>query len=191
MRSDSIYKGSLKPALLDWRSMKPFRIIPALISLLVFCLPGIAVAQSGPKLQTTYKDWRVFTHKQDGDLVCYVQAEPIDMSPKNVDHGKVAFFIGSWRSGRAHDQPSLMTGYALRTQTPPRVIAGSSRITMFAVGREAFVESTRNEKKLVSAMRRGSTLRVEAMSERGTATAYEFSLSGVTAALKKADQLCK
>lgn len=171
--------------------MKLIRDISAIVAFLVLALPVASMAQSTPKLQTSYKDWRVFTHDQDGDLVCYVQSEPIDMSPKNVDHGKVAFFIGTWHSGRASEQPSLMTGYALRIQTPPRAIVGSTRINMFAVGREAFVESSRNEKKLVDAMRRGSTLRVEAMSERGTATAYEFSLSGVTAALKKADQLCK
>lgn len=171
--------------------MKSVHTIPALVFALFIGLSSAALAQSTPKLQTTYKDWRVFTHEQAGDLVCYVQSEPIDMSPKNVDHGKVAFFVGTWHSGRAFEQPSLMTGYQLRTQTPPRAIVGSTRITMFAVGREAFVESGRDEKKLVDAMRRGSTLRVEAMSERGTATAYEFSLSGITAALKKADQLCK
>lgn len=188
-------KGSWYPALFDWPVMKLLTLRPACMLALVFllALPALAQAQdtTTPKLQTSYKEWKVFTHELDGDRVCYVQSEPTDMNPKNVDHGKVAFFVGTWHSGRAFEQPSLMTGYSLRAKTPPRAIVGSTRITMFAVGREAFVESSRDEKKLVKAMRDGSTLRVEAMSDRGTATSYEFSLSGITAALKKADQLCK
>ena len=45
-------------------------------------------------------------------------------------------------------------------------------------------------RKGVRAMRRGSDMRVEATSNRGTATAYTFSLLGVTAALEQVDDLC-
>ena len=40
-------------------------------------------------------------------------------------------------------------------------------------------------------MRRGATMRIEAVSARGTNTAYTFSLSGVTAALRQAGELCR
>ncbi|MFT6462772.1 MAG: hypothetical protein ACJA0Y_002281 [Maricaulis maris] len=39
-------------------------------------------------------------------------------------------------------------------------------------------------------MRRGSVMRVTATTLDGVATAYEFSLSGVTAALERAETLC-
>lgn len=162
-----------------------------LLIALILSLLSVAAFAATPKLHTTVKDWSVFSRQVDGDLVCYVRSFAADKSPQNVNHGDVVFFIASWKSGIAQDQPSLMTGYSLRAKSPPKAKIGTSKITMFSVGNEAFVESIRNEKRLVRAMRKGSRLRVEAMSERGTATRYEFSLSGITEALRKANRLCK
>ncbi len=161
-----------------------------LIVLVLSLLSVAAFANEAPKLNSTFKDWSVLTRKIDGDLLCYVRNFAEDKSPQNVNHGDVAFFVGTWKSGAAQEQPSLMTGYTMRSKTPPKAKVGNRTITMFSVGNEAFVESEKDERKLVRAMRKGALLRVEAMSERGTATAYEFSLSGITAALRKANQLC-
>jgi len=161
-----------------------------LIALILSLLSVAALADEAPKLHSTIKDWSVLTRKVDGDLLCYVRSFAEDKSPQNVNHGDVAFFVGTWKSGVAQEQPSLMTGYAMRTRTPPKAKVGNRTITMFSVANEAFIESENDERKLVRAMRKGSRLRVEAMSDRGTATAYEFSLSGITAALRKANQLC-
>ena len=62
---------------------------------------------------------------------------------------------------------------------------------MYVDEREGFVEEPREEARLIEAMRRGATMRVEAVSSRGTNTAYTFSLSGVTAALRQANDLCR
>lgn len=158
----------------------------------VFTMLGIADAQAaGPKLRQTIKDWAVFTTQSDGDTMCYVRSFAQDKAPKNVDHGDVIFFVTSWKSGSGKNQPSLMTGYTLKATPPPKARVGSTRITMYADGKEAFIEETGDERKLINAMRKGSLLRIETRSARGTATTYEFSLSGITAALQKADALCK
>ncbi|PHS27882.1 MAG: hypothetical protein COA85_04365 [Robiginitomaculum sp.] len=150
-----------------------------------------AHAANGPKLHQTYKDWAVFTIKSGTDNLCYVRSFAQDKAPKNVDHGDVIFFVTSWKSGGDKHQPSLMTGYTLKATPPPKARVGSTRITMYTDGNEAFIEETSDERKLINAMKKGSLLRVEARSKRGTATTYEFSLSGITAALQKADALCK
>ncbi|VAV87483.1 hypothetical protein MNBD_ALPHA06-195 [hydrothermal vent metagenome] len=158
---------------------------------IIFSLLGVAaLADEPPKLHTTIKDWGVFTRKVDGDTLCYVRSFATDKSPQSVNHGDVAFFVGTWKSGAAFEQPSMMSGYSFMTKTPPKAKIGNRTITMFSAGQEAFIESEKDEKLLVRSMRKGSRLRVEAMSARGTATTYEFSLSGITAALKKADALC-
>jgi len=162
-----------------------------LVALVFSLLAFAAWADDSPKLHTTVKDWDVLTRTVDGDLLCFVRSFATDKSPQNVNHGDVAFFVGTWKSGAAQNQPSLMTGYDLRGKTPPKAKVGNTTITMFSARHEAFVESEKDERRLVRAMRKGSRLRIEAMSDRGTATAYEFSLSGITAALKKADGLCK
>ncbi|MBL4596287.1 MAG: hypothetical protein JKX99_06885 [Robiginitomaculum sp.] len=162
-----------------------------LVLVIILCLLSVAAfANDAPKLHTTVKDWNVLTRSVDGDLLCYVRSFATDKSPQSVNHGDIAFFVGTWKSGAAFEQPSLITGYPIRAQTPPKAKVGNRTITMFSAGQEAFVEAERDEKRLVQAMRKGSRLRIEAMSERGTATAYEFSLSGITSALRKANALC-
>jgi hypothetical protein len=103
----------------------------------------------------------------------------------------VYFFVSTWASGAAREQPSFLVGYELRADNPPRASVGSDRIGMYVSEREGFVEEPRDEARLVDAMRRGATMRVEAVSARGTNTAYTFSLSGVTAALRQASELCR
>ena len=88
------------------------------------------------------------------------------------------FFVSSWANDAAREQPSFLAGYELRADNPPRASVGSDRVMMYVAEREGFVEEPREEARLVNAMRRGATMRLEAVSARGTNTAYTFSLSG-------------
>ena len=149
-----------------------------------------AAAQGEPQFVAEYRDWRVYTRDVDGDRICFALSRPEESSPRNVDHGEVYFLVSSWRSGAASDQPSVLVGYDLRPESPPEVRVGSSRYDMFSDGREGFMDDLDDEGGLIRAMRRGSAMRVTATSARGTATAYRFSLLGVSAALDRVSQLC-
>jgi len=143
-----------------------------------------------PKLQGTYSDWMVYTKGAGSNRICYALATPRSKSPTNVNHGDVFFMVANWKSGAAFEQPSLMTGYSFKVTAPPNARVGSVKTSMYASQNEAFVEDSSDEKRLVRNMRGGSLMRVDAVSTRGTATGYEFSLSGITAALKKTKSLC-
>lgn len=149
-----------------------------------------AAAAQEPVFQGEHNDWRVFMRGEGEERICYATSRPADARPGSVDHGDVYFLVSSWASGAAEEQPSFLAGYALAPNQGPAVRVGSSRYGMYVSGREGFIEELRDEERLVSAMKRGATMRVEAMSTRGTATAYEFSLSGVTAALEQVESLC-
>ena len=160
-----------------------------LISIFLFGLAAPAGAQEA-EFQGNFTDWTVHTRGAGDELVCYVLTEPADSAPRNVDHGENFFLIATWRSGAATEQPNFAGGYALREDSPPRARVGSDRFDFFVAGEEAFIHDADEERRLVAAMRKGSLLRLEAVSDRGTATTYEFSLSGVTAALRRAAELC-
>lgn len=153
-------------------------------------LTAAASAAQEPVFQGEHNDWRVFTRGEGEQRICYATSRPTDSRPGSVDHGDVYFLVSTWASGAAEEQPSFLAGYALQPDTPPLARVGSSRYAMYVSEREGFIEDLRDEQRLVDAMRRGYTMRVEAMSTRGTATAYEFSLSGVTAALDQVEDLC-
>lgn len=162
----------------------------SLVCLAAFTAP--ATAQSGPEpaFQGAHTDWRVFTRGEGSSKICYALSQPVEALPASVDHGDVFFLVSSWADGAAREQPSFIAGYALKPQTPPRTRVGSDRFTMFVSEQEGFIEQPGDEDRLVRAMRRGASMRVEAMSLRGTATVYEFSLSGVSAALDSVQALC-
>jgi len=153
---------------------------------------GVAVAQdSEPRQVATYQDWMVFSVEKGGDRICYAVTEPKDVSPANANHGDVFFSVSSWRSGAASNQPSFMAGYELQDGSEPLVRVGADRWEMFASKNEGFVESDRQEERLVDAMRRGSEMRVSATSARSTATNYTFSLFGISKALERVENACR
>lgn len=164
------------------------RVILSATSLALLTAAGAAAQE--PAFQGEHNDWRVFTRGEGEQKICYATSRPGDARPGSVDHGDVYFLVSTWASGAAQEQPSFLAGYPLQPDTPPVARVGSSRYAMYVSEREGFIEDLRDEQRLVDAMRRGYTMRVEAMSTRGTATAYEFSLSGVTAALDQVESLC-
>jgi hypothetical protein len=153
-------------------------------------LAGPAPASADVKAVGRYKDWLVYTEAVGKDTICFASTPATDKAPKNVDHGEVNFYIATWKSGAASNQPSLKVGYAMRTDLDPEAIIGRDRFKMFASGPEAFVADNR-ETALIAAIRKGTELRVEAVSVKDVRTAYHFSLKGSTDAIAKARALCR
>lgn len=147
-------------------------------------------AGAEPAQLSQHDRWTVYTLELNGDLVCYASTPPEDSAPLNADHGEVAFLIATWKSGAAAEQPMLSVGYPLRLGAPTSARVGSDRYRMFTDGTEAFVEEDADQPRLVQSMRRGSSMRLETVSAEGTQTTYEFSLDGVTAALRAAADAC-
>jgi len=158
-------------------------------TLAAMALPSIAHAAE-PKLEGTFTDWRVYSRLEGNDKVCYAIAEPKSKSPSSVNHGDIYFMVSNWRSGAAKEQPSFLAGYSLKKTLAPEARVGSAKYKMFVAENEGFIESSSDERGLVSKMRAGATMNVKAVSARGTNVNYSFSLKGVTAALRKAKAAC-
>jgi invasion protein IalB len=164
------------------------RLTAALLVVLAAGLAPAASAQS--KAIGRYKDWRVFTEGSGKDMVCFAAADPTDKAPKNVDHGEVTFYVATWKSGAASNQPSFKVGYTLRKDLAPEAVIGRDHFPMFASGPEAFVKDGRDS-SLVAALKKGTELRIEAASVKDARTAYHFSLKGSKEAIDKAKALCR
>lgn len=157
---------------------------------LILAAPQLALAAE-PTPIATYKKWSVFTREIEGDRICFAATDATDKSPKSVNHGDVFFLVATWKSGAASNQPSFMAGYNLKDAPAPVIRIGSEKWDLYVDQNEGFVEAAKDEQSLVSAMRRGAEMRVSAVSGRGTATSYAFSLSGVSAALDRVREACK
>ena len=161
-----------------------------LFCLVAFLLSAAPALAQQPTVIATYKDWIVYKLDLGGDMVCYAVSEPSDKSPRSVDHGDVFFMVASWKSGVATGQPSFIAGYPLRGAPEPEVRIGSDRWELYTSEDEAFIDRSTDENRLLDAMKRGSDMRVSAVSERGTATNYTFSLLGVTDSLNRIARDC-
>ena len=147
-------------------------------------------ADAAPSAIGKYQDWTVFTETANGETLCYAVTEATDKAPQSADHGDVWFYVTSSKSGRARSQPSLKVGYELRSDLPARASVGRAGWTLYGIGQEAFAQD-QDDPRLVAALRRGSELRVEAVSSRDTKVSYHFSLSGSAAAIDKASSICR
>tara|TARA_R110002020_G_scaffold23398_3_gene77843 strand:+ start:243 stop:743 length:501 start_codon:yes stop_codon:yes gene_type:complete len=163
------------------------RVLAALMLMTVTALPAHAAEQ---KLQGTYSDWSVYSRAEGNDTICFALSKPEVSAPTSVNHGDVYFMVASWKSGAATEQPSLLAGYPLKSTRSPSAFVGRTKVTMYPSENEAFIDSGADERNLVAKMRAGANMRIEAVSSRGTETSYVFSLSGITAALRKVKSTC-
>ncbi len=160
------------------------------LSLMLTGLCAAPALANEPELISKHNAWTAYSRADGGDKICYVLSEAKTKSPSSVRHGDIYFMVANWRSGVASEQPSFLAAYTLKQSSPPTTKVGSARYEMYTSQNEAFIDDRNQERDLVQAMRDGSTLRVDAMSSRGTSVNYTFSLSGVTAALKAAKDAC-
>ncbi|MEE2691332.1 MAG: invasion associated locus B family protein [Pseudomonadota bacterium] len=168
--------------------MRPLLAAAALAATALSASPA---GSAEPQAVAAFKDWSVFVREVDGDKICFAAAEAKEKSPKSVNHGDIFFLVATWKSGAATNQPSFMAGYNLKEAPAPTIRIGSEKWDMYVSENESFIESAKDEQSLISAMKRGSDMRISAVSSRGTATSYVISLQGVTAAVDRAVAACK
>lgn len=148
-------------------------------------------AQADPTLQGSYGDWSVYSRYQGSQKTCFIYSEAKTKLPSSVRHGDIHFLVASWKSGEASEQPSFMADFNLRKERSPVVSVGNQEFDMYVSRNEAFIADTLDERNLVQQMRAGSTMKVKAVSSRGTSVNYTFSLRGISAALDKAQTACQ
>lgn len=154
-------------------------------------LAGLFVAMSIPlsahaaaKIVSQTGDWGVYSFKRDGKPVCYALSVPKEARPSDVDHGKNYFLIAPAEKGGGNE-PEAILGYAVQAGSPVRVSVGEKTFKMFVKDNTAWVADAAREPVLIDALRSGSRMTLQATSAGGTRTSYDYSLSGVTAALER------
>lgn len=152
-------------------------------------IPASASANT-PQRAGAHGDWTVYIRGSGRAKTCYAVSRATALSPSNVNHGDIFFLVSNWANGDATEQPSLMTGFPLKPARAPKARVGSTAVAMYGDNNEAFIHDRADERRLVSQMRAGANMTVEAVSARGTEVSYNFSLKGVTAALRQAKSLC-
>jgi len=154
----------------------------------------IATATPAPAQQAqrlgVFESWVAFTYESSRGKVCYIVSQPLDSEPKNVRRGEIYFMITHRPGQNIRNEVMTMIGYNFKTGSEAKIEIGSNTFDMFTNGEGAWVETSENEGRIVTAMRGGAKMTVRGTSWRGTRTVDQYSLIGVTAALEKINETC-
>ena len=147
-----------------------------------------AWAQTATLLEK-FKDWSAYaaTGTSEG-LLRRVPAEA--MSPKKIKRGPVYFYISRWPADNVANEVSVKMGYPFGDGAKVTLTVGTAKFDLFTKDEGAFVEKPTCETKLVETMKKGSTMKIDGKSARGTATSDVYSLDGLSDALDRMAKEC-
>ena len=164
----------------------------------VFALSFITLsASAAPSAQATFKDWRLFVDGQDAAKYCYIVGEPKRSTPANVKRGDVYLVVAHRPGQGVRNEVSVRIGYPFSATSNPFAEIGSDRFDFFTgvqaqngADEWAWMVDLKAQPRLVTAMKLGNELIFKGTSARGTLTTDQYSLRGVTAAMKALDEAC-
>jgi hypothetical protein len=108
-----------------------------------------------------------------------------------VNRGDIFLMISIRPADGVTNEVSFISGYPFKKGTEVKASVGGKKFTLFTEGENAWAPSTEDDAALIDAFRSGAKAKIEGESKRGTTTVDTFSLSGFTAALAAAGDLCK
>jgi invasion protein IalB len=149
------------------------------------------LAAAGTKVAGKYGDWALHINESANSKICFAAAEPKEKAPKGVTRAPALFYISAWPKEGVKSEVSVKLGYPIQAKNKVTVTIGKDSFKLFAKEERAFVADAAEEQKLIEAMRKGTTMTVQATNERGTATTDTYSLSGLGQALQALSTTCK
>ena len=150
------------------------------------CTPACA---DNPTLLQKFKDWSAYA--ATGTLkVCFAVAQPKQQTPGKIKRGPVYFYISRWPADGVTNEVSIKMGYPFGAGAKATLTVGTAKFDLFTKDEGAFVEKTDAETKLVEALKKASTMKIDGKSVRGTATSDVYSLDGLNDALARIAKEC-
>ncbi|NCB50029.1 MAG: hypothetical protein EOM53_05080 [Alphaproteobacteria bacterium] len=167
-----------------------------LISLVIFgLLGGNVMAQSlNTRLKHlgTYSDWSAYSYQDKDGKVCYVFSNPKKSEGKYTRRGDVFLMITQRPKMKMYDVFNVTAGYIYKSKTEASIkIDAKPAFPLFTYEEQAWTNTSKMDKRLVSAMKSGNIAVVEGTSSRGTLTTDTFSLKGFTKAYNASKKACK
>jgi hypothetical protein len=155
--------------------------------------PAVAAVAGAatPKFLEKQGYWSVYVRDDPNDRICFASSTPSSAEPKGVKRGAVYFYVTTWRKDNVHAEVSVSLGYAIKADVPPTITVGSESFELFGRKDKAFTRDPQEEKRLLDAMLKASSLTVKGTPLKGAATVDQYSLSGLAGAMKKMDQSCQ
>jgi Invasion associated locus B (IalB) protein len=162
--------------------------------LLLAIAVGVSVATTAvaaEKTLGTFKAWSALSFDEDKKTVCMMWSQPEKAEGKYKKRGEIFVFVTHRPSDREMNKVSFETGYTFKESSEVQVTIDGRAYTLYTDGSTAWSYGTKDDTRMVKAMRAGRTMIVEGTSGRGTRTRDTYSLIGFTAAHNAINKACK
>jgi hypothetical protein len=150
---------------------------------------GIASAQA-PKFLGNHRDWTVYEVDDGKGKICYIASEPVNQEGNYARRGNPALLVARLPSSPPSEQVSIQPGYAYRKGSTVEVKVEGRDFQLFTQGEHAWARTDADDKALIEAMKRGSSMTVRGTSTRDTFSMDTYSLIGFSAAYDAMRDAC-
>lgn len=153
---------------------------------------AVAVAFAADK-QTflgQHGDWYAYRLNEDGARTCYMVSKPVRTKGKFKKRGEVVAFITHRPKEGERDVINFQAGFTYKASSTVTAKIGDRSFSLFTSKDTAWSRSPADDKALIAAMIKGSSLDVSGTSSRGGQITDTYSLRGFSAAYKKITQAC-
>ena len=137
-----------------------------------------------------FKDWETIVVKNNSGTICFAQSKPVLQSPKN-NNREARLFVTFRPSEKILDEISITAGYEFNKKNSIIAKSGKNKYK-FDIAQEnfAWIADSKQEKKMIRIMKKGSRIMVTGYNQKGSQTIDHYSLLGFTKAYKSAKKSC-
>ncbi len=149
------------------------------------------LAFSKTKLLGTEKFWKAYITTLNKNKTCFITSEPIKTIGKfnKKNRGQPYVFVTNTKGGSSHEV-SVKAGFNFKKNNDVIFDVDGKKTKLFPVDDRAWSESSKMDRSLVQAMRKGKKLIITGTSTPGNKIVDTYSLSGFTKALRLIDKSC-
>ena len=157
-------------------------------------LAGSVIAQDAGTRVAEASDWQVF--EGTDPKACWAVTAPKktvntrDGREVSVRRGDILLFVTYQPARNVAGEVSFTGGYPFAKGSTATLEVDGATFELFTEGEYAWPATPAEDRKIVTAMKRGADAVVTARSTRGTQTKDTFSLIGATAMIEDAERRC-
>lgn len=165
---------------------KSATLLTVILLTTVWALP----VQAQTTLVDTFKDWATYEHDGKPSKICFALTKPQKSTPASLKRQPAFFYVSAWPKDGVKAEISVKMGYEIKKDSIATIKIGSASFRLLTEADKAFVDDPTTELKLLQAMKRGSSMTVEAQTLSGQTSKDKYSLRGVTKAIRSLTKNC-
>ena len=152
---------------------------------MLFLLLGVGTALADePKSIGVFSDWEAVAFKDAKGKVCYITSNPKKADPAVKNRQKAYAMVTHRPAEKTFDVVNFVAGYNYKDGSKATVEIDNQKLSLYTASNSAWAwdnptaDDQATDKKLVDAMRKGTSMTVHGVSARGTETTDTYSLIG-------------